>query len=233
MSSFEYVGSELDAFAAASNWKVYIAALLQPHVRGAVLEVGAGIGATTRALWHPGVHAWLCLEPDAAMADRLRDLRLSGGSAPEVVHGTLASLQPGRRFDTVLYIDVLEHIQDDRAELSAATAHLAPGGSLFVLAPAFPSLYSEFDRAIGHCRRYTAASLTAAFPPALRRRAVFYADSAGVLLSAANRLLLRQSLPTPRQIQVWDRVVLPVSRILDPLLGRRVGRSVIAIYANE
>lgn len=230
MTGFKYIGSELDLFAHAGHWKRYFARLTRDYVRGRVLEVGAGLGETTRALMSPAVSRWVCVEPDARHTDRLRASRIAGGVEPEVVTGDISAVALHERFDTILYIDVLEHILDDRAELLAASRHLAPGGSLVVLAPAFMSFFSAFDRAIGHHRRYTRRTLEAAFPPGLQRAKTFYADAVGMLLSLANSFALRQSMPTRRQILFWDRVIIPISRVLDPLVGRRFGRSVIAVY---
>ncbi len=133
-------------------------------------------------------------------------------------------------FDCILYIDVLEHIEADRAELSGAARRLAPGGALIVLSPAHAWLYSEFDRQIGHCRRYTRASLRAAVPSKVEEEAVFYLDAAGLLASLGNKILLRQSLPTARQIAFWDAWLVRASQWLDPLLGHSLGKSVIGIW---
>lgn len=227
-----YNGSELEKFALARNWKRYVSALLGPYIGGRVLEIGAGIGETTRALWNDRVTAWTCLEPDPRLAARITDGRSwqDVDNPPEVLVGTVEDLDSSRRFDTILYIDVLEHIKDDSRELVRASSLLSPGGKIGVLSPAFQFLYSRFDGEIGHYRRYTARSLAAAFPQTLEQEALLYADSLGVVLSLANRLLLRRTLPTARQIAFWDRVVVPVSRFLDPILGRRLGRSVIAVY---
>lgn len=230
MAHFEYVGTELDVFALATNWKRYFAALLRPYLRGAVLEVGAGIGETTRALWGPQCSRWLCLEPDAGLAERLRTLVLDGEVQPEIVVGDVRTLSPEPVFDAIVYIDVLEHIRDDVGELKEASRRLAPGGYLVVLSPAFQSLYSSFDKAIGHERRYSRRSLRAVFPSELMHVASFYADALGAALSFGNALLLKQSMPKRRQILFWDRVVIPISRLIDPLVGRSFGRSVIAVY---
>src|SRR5262249_14397558 len=96
-----------------------------------------------------------------------------------------------------------EHIADDRSELAAAAAHLKPGGKLIVLGPAHPWLYSPFDKALGHYRRYTRRMLAAAVPADLQRVELIYLDSVGLLASTGNRLLLRRSLPSPRQIRIW------------------------------
>lgn len=230
-----YQGRELDTFVLARNWKRYFAALLSPYIAGRVLEIGAGIGGTTEALWNERVTAWTCLEPDPKLAQGLNGLRLGPQAdyAPEILVGTVDGMDASRRFDTILYVDVLEHIEDDRGELERAAALLSQAGMLAVLSPAYQFLFSPFDEEIGHYRRYTASTLAAVAPETLERKALLYADSVGLLLSLANRLLLRQSLPTARQIEFWDRLVIPVSRLLDPVLGRRFGRSVIAVYGRE
>jgi hypothetical protein len=147
--------------------------------------------------------------------------------------GTVADVDRRSRFDAILYIDVLEHIEDDRREAERAAALLSQGGSLIVLSPAFPLLYSEFDRALGHFRRYTRRSLAAVMPPTLTRRRLEYLDSVGFLASLGNRLLLKQELPTARQIALWDRVMVPASRVVDPVLARGFGRSVLAVYERS
>jgi SAM-dependent methyltransferase len=231
VNEHEYVGTELGVFALATNWKSYFGQVLRPFVRGTILEVGAGIGATTVALWHDQVESWTCLEPDPSLAKQLRDLRLGEAEEPpEVIVGTVADISPQRQFDSIMYIDVLEHIENDRTELARAAAHLRPGGSLIVLSPAFNYLFSPFDRAIGHYRRYTRRDLRDLAPAGLELGRAFYLDSCGALLSLANRLLLRQHLPTRRQILFWDRRVIPISRASDRVFSRWWGRSVITVY---
>jgi len=232
MSEQAYIGGELKLFARAGRWKQYWSSQLRPFIQGAVLEVGAGIGANTLRLRSGSEQRWVCLEPDPQLAAALRE-QLAGGpleATTEVVTGTVEDLEPSRHFDSILYIDVLEHIEDDRGELGRAARLLAPGGHLVVLGPAHAWLFSPFDQAIGHFRRYTTSALGGLTPPGVRLVSAFYLDSVGLLASAANRLLLRQSLPSAQQIQVWDRLMVPCSRLLDPLTGYRAGKSVVAIW---
>jgi SAM-dependent methyltransferase len=230
--SYSYVGNELELFAEAVHWKRYFRSAIADRLVGDVLEVGAGIGETARHLLDGRQRSWLCLEPDERLGTRLRAWAEAGDVAPlpTVQIGTTADLDPSSRFDTILYIDVLEHIEDDRAEMARAAELLAPRGALIVLSPAFQQLFSDFDRSVGHFRRYTRASLAEVMPPSLRRVRLRYLDSVGFLASLSNRALLRQALPTRRQIALWDRVMIPASRVLDPLLARSFGRSVLAVY---
>lgn len=232
MPASTYIGSELELFAAAVNWKKYLKAELSPYLGESVLEAGAGLGGTTTFLCDVAARRWLCLEPDTAMAAELIS-KIGRGTLPgtcETVNGTIADLSAGDFFDTILYIDVLEHIRDDSGELRRAAARLRPAGRLIVLSPAHQGLFSEFDRKIGHFRRYSKDSLQALKPEGLRTLRLDYLDSAGLLASWANRLLLRQAMPTPAQVAVWDRLLVPASRLLDPLLGRRLGKSVLAVW---
>jgi SAM-dependent methyltransferase len=227
-----YVGSELEVFAEAARWKSYWREHVAPFLRGDVLEVGAGIGANTRVLRGPGQGRWICLEPDGTLAARIVEAVKAGLIQPpsEVVQGTLADLDPSAAFDAVLYLDVLEHIEDDRREVARAASVLRPGGALVVLAPAWPWLMSEFDRAIGHYRRYTRDALVRLAPPGLVRERVIMLDSLGLLASAANKLLLRRAQPTFANIRFWDRVLVRGSRWTDPVLRYQLGRSLLAVW---
>lgn len=230
MSDFRYIGTELELFSRAIRWKHYWAQHLRPFWRGRVLEVGTGIGSNFAALGSEQVQSWVCLEPDPALARRICAPQ---GVPVEVVVGRLKDLPRDESFDAILYADVLEHIEDDRGELAEASARLRPGGALMVLAPAHLFLFSNFDRAIGHLRRYDRHSLRSLRPPGMELRLLRYLDSAGMILSLGNRLLLRQSQPTHSQIAFWDRFVIPISRRLDPLLGHRAGKSVISVWQKS
>ncbi len=227
-----YGDSQLDVFALASNWKAYFRRLLEGYIGREVLEVGAGIGETTKVLCRGERARWVCLEPDPEQAERIRALAREGQlpGCCEVAAGTVAELAGRGEFDTVLYIDVLEHIEGDREEAATAARLLRPGGHLVVLSPAHPGLYTEFDAAVGHHRRYTKESLAAVAPPGLRLRELFYVDSVGAIASAGNRYLLRSGRPSSRQVLFWDRVLIPLSRVFDPVFGYRVGKSIIGVW---
>ena len=229
---YQYAGKELELFADAANWKKYIAARLEPYLGQSVLEVGAGIGANTEVLCNGLQNKWVCLEPDINMSARLRH-RIEAGELPRcccIFEGLMSDLQPARTYDTILYLDVLEHIEDDLLEVRNASAHLSKGGCLIVLAPAYPWLYSPFDQAIGHFRRYTRESLKATTPHGLKLTRAFYLDLVGVLASSVNLALLRRSMPSRRMVQAWDRCMVPLSRFFDPMVRYSAGRSVVAIW---
>ncbi|MFP5235404.1 MAG: class I SAM-dependent methyltransferase [Acidobacteriota bacterium] len=228
---FAYQGQELDLFARAHRWKRYWCSRIRPWISGDVLEIGAGIGANTALLQNEHVRSWHCVEPDPELRSRL-DAVISSLPTCSVSTGTIRSAF-GRQFDTILYIDVLEHIEADHAELTTAADLLRPGGHLIVLSPAHQFLFSRFDDEIGHWRRYNKSSLRACGPADLELKRLFYLDSAGILLSLANRLLLRQATPTLNQIQAWDRFVVPVSQSLDAVLGYSIGKTIVGVWTRR
>ena len=231
MSEFKYLGSELELFAAAINWKSYWRQQIRPFLRGDILEVGAGIGSNTLMLNHGGEGRWVCLEPDPDLLVQLvRTLaKAPGGRSYESVCGTLRTLRD-QQFDTIIYIDVLEHIDHDVEELLQATSHLRSRGHLIVLSPAHQCLFTPFDAAIGHFRRYNRSMLRHISPPCLRLVRSRYIDSVGLIASAANLLFLRQSMPTGAQIRFWDQLIVPVSRVLDGCFRYNIGKSIVAVW---
>ncbi|MFO0936821.1 MAG: class I SAM-dependent methyltransferase [Gemmataceae bacterium] len=232
VTAIDYVGSELELFAHARNWKRYFASKVRAHLGADVLEVGAGIGETTRYLNPGDRNRWLCLEPDPQLILQLRQT-IADGSIPgycEARQGTLDDFESDELFDSILYIDVLEHIENDRAELENAARHLKPGGKVIALSPAHQWLFTPFDQSIGHFRRYNKAMVRAITPASLRCVQLRYLDSVGMLASMGNRFLLHSGMPNVKQIKLWDRAMVPFSKVLDPLLGYTVGKSVFAVW---
>lgn len=230
-----YVGSELELFRYAVHWKAYFASQVRPFLGPRVLEVGAGLGGTTKILCAGTSTHWLCLEPDPDLVAELED-RLASGDLPACCaarQGTLRDFPAGPGFDTILYIDVLEHIEKDADELIEAARRLAPGGRLVVLSPAYQWLFSPFDAAIGHYRRYSRRTLGAVVPAGLRCDRLRYLDSVGVMASGANRFLMKQGMPTSGQLRFWDSVLVPLSRLVDPLLGFSLGKSILGVWSRE
>ena len=233
MSTTAYVGTELDVFAHARNWKRYLRDLAAPYLRGDVLEVGGGIGETCCAFRSGAQSSWTALEPDLGLAGRLRT-RVSPLQPPvRVVAGTLAAIQDGPRFDCIIYIDVLEHIEGDSEELRSAVARLKPRGTIIVMSPAHQALFTPFDAAIGHHRRYNRTQLQALTPPGVRLIHTRYLDCVGLTLTIGNRLLLRSASPSVAQVMFWDRFCIPAARRLDPLFAGHLGKSILAVWRRD
>jgi hypothetical protein len=149
------------------------------------------------------------------------------------MEGNISIFESKPEFDTILYIDVLEHIENDRIELEMATSRLNKHGKLIILSPAFLVLYSNFDKAIGHYRRYTKKEMNALMPQTMSKISLRYLDVTGFFLSFANRLLLKQKYPTLKQIRFWDKYLVPVSTFSDRVLNYSFGKSILGIWDKK
>lgn len=233
--AYTYPGSELLFFEKAVNWKRYFAGHIEPFIGREVLEVGSGIGATTALLNNGLATEWLLLEPDTEMKSilqqKIREGKLHNNC--RVTDGSIHQLDAAERFDTIIYIDVLEHIEDDRKEIEKASMLLKQNGHLIILSPAFQFLYSPFDKAIGHYRRYSKRSLKAVMNKKLKQEKLIYLDTMGYFASVANKLILEQNMPTEAQVQLWDKWMIPVSRLIDPLVFYAFGKSIVGVWQKK
>jgi len=229
-----YVGQELELFASANNWNNYLKSHLQKHIKGNVLEVGAGIGTKTKFLFNKNVKSWVCLEPDSNLASNIDALiaqqQISNCFSVKV--GIIDDISISDKFDTILYIDVIEHLKEDRDELNKAIQFLNKDGLLIVLVPAHNFLYSHFDSAIGHFRRYNKAMIEKFQFENATIVKLNYLDSFGLIGSLLNKLL-KQSYPTSRQIWMWDKILVSLSRMFDRMTNYSLGKSVLAIWRKN
>jgi len=230
---YNYPGEELRLFEKAKKWKEYFAEKIKPYIQGNVLEAGAGMGETTPYLLTNHVNSWTSLEPDENLFAILQK-KITSDNLPtswKAQHGTLSILPSDAQFNTILYIDVLEHIEDDHGELAKAVSHLKDGGHLIVLSPAFQMFYSPFDKAIGHHRRYTKKTLRKVVSiTELEEKRMFYMESTGAFLLMLNKYLLKMKYPTKNQIGFWQTVLVPVSKLLDKILFYRFGKTIVGIW---
>jgi hypothetical protein len=214
MTDFTYVGSELELFREAQNWKAYWSRLLGSYLGDEVLEVGAGIGGTTEILCKGSQRRWVCLEPDPVLTNTLRATITNTYllECCEAKLGTLQSLNKEEMFDTIIYVD---------------------GGFLVVLAPAHQWLFTPFDEAIGHYRRYDKSMFYAVVPDSLECIDLKYLDCIGLVASLGNRFILKSKMPNKKQILFWDRFMIPFSRVFDPLLQYSIGKSIFGVWQKR
>lgn len=232
---YEYEGDELSLFAHAINWKQYWVSKVAPLIRGSVLEVGAGIGSVTQILSNINPNRYLALEPDENLCKQILQAqeKYRIPKQVQIICGNISMLSTKERFDTILYIDVLEHIKYDSKELLNALELLNQSGSIIVLSPAHQFLFSPFDQSIGHHRRYDRKMLKEICPTGMKISKCFYLDSVGFFASLVNSKLMKSQMPTTKQILFWDRVLIPLSRIIDTILLFNFGKTIVAVYQKE
>jgi 2-polyprenyl-3-methyl-5-hydroxy-6-metoxy-1,4-benzoquinol methylase len=227
-SSFSAADAELqpglEVLGSATNYLSWIGELCDPFLGREVLEVGAGRGDLTEGFAQGRVVTATDLSP--AFLEALQ-ARFAGN--PNVRVGTLdlEEFVPGDRYDAVVMINVLEHIEHDIAALEALRGALRPGGHLVIWVPAFQALYSDMDRRIGHYRRYTRASLEARLVAAGYTIAESrYVNSLGMVAWFVFCRLLGQESSQGWVVQTWDRLAVPTLRLVERRFRAPFGLSV-------
>jgi SAM-dependent methyltransferase len=221
----------LERIAAAPRYNRWMFDRLRPWVGRRVLEIGAGIGNMSAFLVEqPRVDRVVLTDTESYYLGRLRE-RFAGRPQVVVAELRLPAVDPrlaAEFLDTVVCLNVLEHIEDDRAALRAMHDLLAPGGRLVLLVPSLPMLYGTLDEALGHFRRYVPGELSAKLGAAgFRLRHLEYFNLGGVPgWWLAGRVLRRRLIPSGALR--WYEALVPLFR-LERLLPWRIGQSLIAI----
>jgi SAM-dependent methyltransferase len=231
----KYIGSELDLFSEAVVWKKYWFRSIEMYLGKNILDIGAGIGATATLFLDKNVDSYTALEPDLENFNKIKKNKdlINAPFRLNCIHGDISSLEENSLFDTILFIDVLEHILDDSKELEEASKHLLPKGKIIVLSPAHDFLYSPFDKAVGHYRRYNKKSLISIKPSILNTEHIFYLDSIGILISIINRYILRSKTPNKQQIKFWNKIVIPASKVIDRVTSYSFGKTVVCVFCKK
>jgi SAM-dependent methyltransferase len=225
---------ELERLAAADHFFGWIADELVPHLGHRILEVGAGIGTMSLQMIErkPGTQI-TALEPDPKLHDQLvrRTKRHPEVQTLNVTSADLLQSDMHPTFDSVVYVNVLEHILDDAGELRIANELLVAGGTLAIFVPALPRLYGSLDYKSGHHRRYTADSLRHVIEEAgFELVDVRYLDVLGVVpYFVMYRLLDVKSLGAVSSTG-YDRVIVPFSRAVQRLVPHPpAGKNLLAV----
>jgi 2-polyprenyl-3-methyl-5-hydroxy-6-metoxy-1,4-benzoquinol methylase len=230
-AEFDDADSELDEVLAsledATNYSDWIYSLVEPYLGELVLEIGAGHGELTERLQRGRDVTATDLSTNCIAGLRTR---FADRPNVDIRHVDIAATADGRLYDSVVLINVLEHIEDDENALGKLRQSLRPGGHLCVFVPAFDGLYSDFDHRIGHRRRYRRSNLIEVFD-----RAGFaivdarYINTVGAL---AWWLFARQLGQVPAQswsVAIYDRLVVPVLRRAEATRSPRFGQSLLVV----
>jgi SAM-dependent methyltransferase len=220
--------SVLEALEGARNYNAWVASLVLPYLGDDPVEIGSGTGTNAALLLASGLRRLTVSEPDPELVQRLRD-RFADDERVTVRELDLLDA-PRARYSAFLALNVLEHIDDDVAALRAAARLVRPGGAVVVFVPAFPFAMSEFDRAIGHHRRYTKAAARRAFAGAgLRVEELRYVNAPGLAAWTVGMRFLRMRPREGVVLRGWDRAVVPLARRIEKRLPPPFGQSLLAV----
>jgi SAM-dependent methyltransferase len=229
-ASFTYVSTELHALAEAKNYYRWVIRQFAPFIGKRVIEVGAGIGTFAGSLLnHVAVSELVLVEPSDNLLPLLQR-RFAEDPRVKIVPGYFQPMAIPAAIDSIVLVNVLEHIAEDQAFLDDAHAVLNPGGTLLLLVPALPWIFGSLDQAFGHYRRYTKTSLASKLHVAgfdiIRLTYVNLVGIAGWFLTG--RVLGRTTLKSG-YVRWYDRWVIPWLSRLEGRWEPPCGQSLIAI----
>lgn len=223
-TKFEYSGVEnLEAMKHAQNYNTFLLDLVQRNLIGSeVLDFGAGAGTFALPLSTKNI-AVACVEPDLHLRENLSASRLTTYAGIDDV--------PVKSADCIYSLNVLEHIEDDRATLAALYERLRDGGRVIIYVPAFDVLYSKMDRLVGHHRRYRRDDLVEKMKSVgFQIDTARYIDSLGFFVALIYRWVGNDTgVISPASVKLYDRFLFPLSRILDRLLLGSFGKNLLVV----
>ncbi|MBD0373045.1 MAG: methyltransferase domain-containing protein [Pyrinomonadaceae bacterium] len=233
---FVYTGRELEAMSLAVNYHRWIFESMKPHLGKRLVEVGAGQGSFSEMLLECDAERLALLEPSRSMYEQLkaRVSHLKTNATVETYNATFREvseeIRASQEPDSILYINVLEHIEDDEAELALAHRTLCERGRVFIFVPAFKWLYGKFDEEVGHVRRYSKRELEDKC-----RHARFkiikstYFDFLGLFPWYVKYRILKSSSIEPWAVQLYDRYLLHVTKAIESTVRPPIGKNIVLV----
>jgi 2-polyprenyl-3-methyl-5-hydroxy-6-metoxy-1,4-benzoquinol methylase len=225
----------LERFANATRFNRWMFDTIQPYCKGHVLEVGSGIGNLSQFFLEKNYRLTVSDLRDEYLnilhSKFGRHSNLSGIKSIDLAVENFETRFPEllEQFDTVVALNVVEHIKDDRLAISNCKKLLKPGGHLVILVPAHQWLYNQFDDELGHYIRYRARSLERLLQSQqLDILYTRYFNSVGIAGWMINGKLFGKRLIPRRQLQIFDKLV-PVIKLIDAITFHKVGLSVLSI----
>lgn len=225
----KYPGLELENFDKAHIWRKYIYYIIKRYLNGNILEVGAGIGSFTKL--YEDQHQNITLsESDKDFCDLLND-KFKNKNNIKVTNQFIKEIN--QKFETIIYLNVLEHIEDDIAEVKMAYEKLEKNGHLIILVPAHQKIYSKFDKAVGHFRRYEINFFKDKLSM-FNLIKLIQLDCCGYLLYHLNNLIFKKDVyPSKLKIFIWDKIFTPMTIVLDFLLNYKFGKNILCIIKKD
>lgn len=226
----DYHGAELEAFDKAHIWRKYIYFLIKKFLKFDILEIGAGIGSFTNNYIKDDKNITLT-DPDTYNSNQLKE-KFNNSNNIKVLKCFVEQVEGS--FDNILYLNVLEHIEDDVGELNKALEKLNSNGTIVILVPAHQKLYGNLDKAVGHFKRYDMEFFENVKLKDAKVEKLYYLDCTGYFLYYVNKIFFKEEIyPSGLKIFIWDKIFTPITIILDALIGYRFGKNIMCVIRKN
>lgn len=224
MRKYSYSGWELPYFDKAQNFRKYQYDLIKIHVKDHVAEIGPGNGLFLEKYIYLTKKKVDLFEPTKKFC---LILKKKFKNKVEVFNSFFI---PKKKYNTIIYLDVMEHIYNDKLEILKAYNNLTRNGKLIINVPAFTILFSKFDKDVNHFRRYQKNTFLKTLDELkIRNFNLLYYDSVGFVLSLFSKFFSKNyKRKFSLKIKIWDKLI-NLSRIIDMITFNSFGKSLLII----
>ena len=225
MKTIQYDGFELDHFDSALNFRKYQILLIRKFIKGKFLEVGAGKGGLI-PFYKNLIKNITIIEPEKKLFKILK--KKFSNKKISIKTQTIDNIK--KKYDTIIYYDVLEHIKNDLNEVKLASKKLNKNGYLIFSVPAYQTFYSSFDKSVGHFKRYNKKDfIVLGKKTGLKIEKLAYYDSMGFLFLVLNKFFSLKQTNLENKVYLWN-LLMPISKLIDLLTFNKFGKSLLCVF---
>ena len=225
MKTIQYDGFELDHFDSALNFRKYQILLIKKFIKGKFLEVGAGKGGLI-PFYKNLIKNITIIEPEKKLFKILK--KKYSNKKISIKNQTINNIK--KKYDTIIYYDVLEHIKNDLNEVKLASKKLNKNGYLIFSVPAYQTFYSSFDKSVGHFKRYNKKDfIILGKKTDLKIEKLAYYDSMGFLFLVLNKFFSLKQTNLENKVYLWN-LLMPISKLIDFLTFNKFGKSLLCVF---
>lgn len=218
----------------ARNYSRWILDEFREYIRGTTADIGCGTGNFLKLLLDCSPEKLIAIEPASSIFSVLKDdfgdkgtVELLNCDLKEVRHDLEGKL------DAILYINVLEHVEHDREEIKLAFSCLKDNGHVCVFVPALQALFSNFDKEVGHYRRYDTRRLKELLSDAgFRIIKLKYFDFPSIIPWYITFKMLGKTM-VGKQVEIYDTLVIPMIRLLERIIAVPLGKNALVVGRRE
>ena len=228
MSEITYEGHELEHFDNANNFRKYQLQLIFKYLNNNLAEVGPGRGGFVKH-YKKFVKKIYLIEADRNLYKYLK----KNIKDKKIKFKNSRIFKVNKKFETIIYFDVIEHIENDLKEIKEAKKKLKKKGYLIINVPAHQYFYNNFDKSVGHVKRYNKKDFRdIEKKTGLKIDKLIYYDSIGFFLLILNKVFDLSSKNLNHKINFWNSMI-PISKIIDFLTFNTLGKSLLCVFRNE
>ncbi len=226
-----YVLADQERMTAAKSYFAWQNRLVVKELGRRILEIGCGLGNFTSKLLDRDQVVALDVEPDCVerLKERYPNQKNLHAFCCDVNDPEFADL---KRFnsDSVVCLNVLEHIEDDHKAIRGMSSAISPGGVIVLIVPAFQALFGPIDRNLGHYRRYNRKMIAElASSTGLKVRKTHYMNTVGFFGWWINAHILKREAQSAEQIQVFDKYIVPPMAWAEGIIRPFFGQSLFVV----